>query len=89
MLIEKIIIILLIFINIVSFAIVAIDKHKAKKHMWRIPERTLFLLALLGGSPGVYSGMLMFRHKTRYWYFMIGIPAIFVAQLILVLHFFT
>jgi uncharacterized membrane protein YsdA (DUF1294 family) len=73
-----------LLINITGFITVAMDKHKARKRHWRIPERTFFLISLVGGAPGVYLGLLLFRHKTRHWYFMLGIPFIFVLQLFLI-----
>ncbi len=71
----------LLLLNLAGLIIVALDKHKARKGKWRIPEKTFFIIALLGGSSGVYIGMLTFRHKTRHWYFMLGIPAIMILQL--------
>lgn len=73
-------------INITGFIITGLDKYRAKKKMWRIRESTFFLLSLLGGCPGVYIGLLLFRHKTRHWYFMLGIPAIFAVQLLAVFY---
>ena len=58
-----------------------IDKRRAKRDAWRIRERTLFLLALFGGSLGAIAGMWIFHHKTRHWYFVIGMPAILILQL--------
>jgi uncharacterized membrane protein YsdA (DUF1294 family) len=57
-----------------------IDKYKAKKGLWRIPEKTIFLIALLGGSGGALLGMHIFRHKTKHWYFRYGLPAILMLQ---------
>ncbi len=57
-----------------------IDKSKAKRRAWRIPEKTIFAAALLGGGPGVWLGMYWFRHKTRHWYFVVGIPLITLAE---------
>lgn len=71
-------------INIFAFIFVGIDKYRAKKRIWRIPERAFFWFALIGGCPGVYSGMLVFRHKTRHWYFMYGVPFIFLLQIIII-----
>ena len=68
--------------NIIGFVIMGIDKAKARKHAWRIPERTLFLVSLLGGSLGTWAGMYIFRHKTRHWYFVIGMPAILIIQIV-------
>jgi len=60
-----------------------IDKRKAIKRSWRISEATLFLVAILGGSVGSILGMKLFRHKTRHWYFVWGMPAILVLQIII------
>ena len=68
-------------VNLVAFALMGIDKQRAKKHLWRIPEKTLFLAVILGGGIGGTAGMFFFRHKTRHWYFRWGIPAIFLLQL--------
>ena len=69
-----------VIINIVSLFIMGIDKWKAKNHRWRIPERVLFLSALLGGSVGSNLGMQLFRHKTKHMQFVIGMPAICIVQ---------
>ena len=70
-------------VNVVTFTVYGIDKRKARRGAWRIPEKTLFLLPLLGGSVGALLGMKVFRHKTKHWYFVWGIPAILLAQLAL------
>ncbi|HHW49040.1 MAG TPA: DUF1294 domain-containing protein [Clostridiaceae bacterium] len=75
---------ILIIVNVLAFAFVGIDKYRAKRRAWRIPERAFFWFALIGGCPGLYTGILFFRHKTRQWYFMYGIPLIFILQAILV-----
>jgi uncharacterized membrane protein YsdA (DUF1294 family) len=62
-----------------------IDKSKAKHHAWRIPEKELFLISLLGGSIGTWAGMYIFRHKTKHWYFVIGMPAILILQCVVVI----
>ena len=72
-------------VNIVTFAVYGIDKYKAKKGAWRIPEKVLFLLPVIGGSVGALSGMYIFRHKTKHWYFKLGIPAILLCQAALVI----
>ena len=59
------------------------DKRKAKKNLWRIPEATLMMSAVLGGSVGALAGMNMFRHKTKHLKFTLGIPAILIAQIVL------
>lgn len=71
----------LLAINLFGLAIMGIDKQKAKRHSWRISEKTIFVTALLGGSIGVKSGMQMFRHKTKHKQFVYGIPAILILQL--------
>ena len=70
----KILIIYLIIINIAAFTAYGIDKRKAKKDKWRIPERTLLGLAFVGGSPGALCGMYLFHHKTQKMKFVIGVP---------------
>jgi len=72
-------------LNLSGFIITAVDKYKAKKKLWRIPEKVFFILAILGACPGIYAGLLLFRHKTRHWYFMIGIPLIFFLQIITII----
>ena len=73
----------LLVINLFGFFAMGLDKHKAKKGKWRIPEKTLFLLAILGGSLGTTIGMHVFHHKTKHWYFKFGMPVIFVIQMLL------
>ncbi len=68
-------------INLLTFCVYGADKRRARiPGARRVPEKTLFALALLLGSPGALLGMLVFRHKTRHWYFRFGIPAILLAQ---------
>ena len=67
-------------INLAAFAAMGMDKRRAKRGTWRIRERTLFLLALFGGSAGAIAGMWLFHHKTRHWYFVVGMPAILILQ---------
>ena len=78
---KTILIVYLMLINLIGFAAMALDKRRAIRHKWRIPERTLFLIALLFGSIGVLTGMYVFRHKTRHWYFVIGMPLILILQI--------
>lgn len=73
----------LLIINALGFLLMLIDKQKAKKKKWRIPEATLMGIAALGGSIGSLFGMYTFRHKTLHKKFTIGIPAILIAQLLL------
>lgn len=77
----------LVIINLAGFIICAIDKNRARNRKWRIPERNIFIAALLGGSIGVYSSLLLFRHKTKHLSFMIGIPVIFAIELGAILYF--
>ena len=79
------IIIYFIILNILGFALMGIDKRKAIKHLWRIPESVLFIVAIIGGSIGSILGMQVFRHKTRTWNFVYGMPAILLIQVILFL----
>ncbi len=79
------IIIYLVVINFISFIMMGLDKYKAKKRAWRIPESTLFVLALIGGSVGSIAGMHLFHHKTRHWYFLYGMPAILIIQILIVI----
>ena len=68
-------------ITIVAFALMGIDKHKAKKGAYRISEVSLFITALLGGSIGSVAGMLVFHHKTQHWYFQAFMPLIGFLQM--------
>ena len=79
-------IIYLLIINIIGFLIMWIDKRKAKKGKWRIPENTLFLITLLGGGVGTISGMYTFRHKTKKLKFTIGMPAILILEVVLFIY---
>ena len=78
----------LLLINAAAFLLMLVDKLKAKKNRWRIPERTLFGSALLGGSIGAILGMYIFRHKTKHLSFTLGMPAILIAQVALAIWIF-
>lgn len=78
-------IIYLLVINLIAFLAMYIDKRRAKYGKWRIPEQTLFILALIGGSIGAIAGMYTFRHKTKKLRFSIGFPIILVLQILLVI----
>lgn len=80
-----IIILYAVAVNVVSFIVMGVDKRKAIKRAWRIPESTLFVLAIIGGSLGSVIGMHLFHHKTRHWYFLYGMPVILALQIILIL----
>lgn len=79
----------LLIVNAAGFLLMLIDKKKAVRRRWRIPEKTLFLTAAIGGGVGSIIGMYTFRHKTKHLQFTLGIPAILIVQLVLVFVFFT
>ena len=70
-------------LNLLDFALMGIDKWKAKKRAWRIPEATLFIIAIIGGALGGTIGMHVFHHKTRHRSFRVGLPALLAAQAVL------
>ena len=70
-------------VNIIAFIVYGIDKLKARKNLWRIPEATLLLLAVIGGSIGAWLGMRVWHHKTMHLKFKYGVPIILVAQVAL------
>ena len=78
----------IIVINLIGFALMGIDKRKAQRSAYRIPEATLFTIALLGGSLGSVIGMYTFRHKTKHWYFKFGMPIILILHLAIVAFLF-
>lgn len=80
---DKIFILYVALISIITFAVFGIDKLKAVKDKWRIPEKVLFLLSVIGGSVGALLGMYTFRHKTKKPAFKFGIPAILIVQIAL------
>ena len=84
----KIIVIYLLIINLIGFANMGIDKRKAIRHAYRISEKTLFLTALAGGSLGSILGMQLFRHKTKHWYFVFGMPLLLILQVLLLFFLF-
>lgn len=66
-----------------------IDKKKAKNRSYRIPEKILFLIAIIGGSLGSIFGMYHYRHKTKHWYFKYGMPLIFIIQILITTYIIT
>ena len=76
-------VIYLIVMNAAAFLVMLADKNRAKKKLWRVPEAVLFILALLGGSLGIWAGMYLGRHKTRHGKFVLGIPLILIMQIVL------
>lgn len=81
---HSILLIYLLVINVIALAVYGIDKRKAIRHAWRIPETTLIFLAVIGGSVGALLGMKIFHHKTRKPKFSIGVPVILILQIALV-----
>ncbi len=83
----RIIVWYIVIVSIITFIVFGIDKFRAMRHEHRVPERTLFSLAAVGGSVGALLGMLLWRHKTRHRSFTVGVPAIIMAQVAVVLWF--
>ncbi len=79
----KILIGYLVLVNLAAFAMFGIDKRKAIKDQWRIPEKTLLLIVLIGGSVGAFVGMQVFHHKTKHWKFILGVPACMILHVLL------
>lgn len=79
---DKITLIYLIIINFIGFLIMFIDKNRAIHHEWRISEKNLLLVSLIGGSVGMFTGMHVFKHKTKHLKFTLGVPLIFILQII-------
>ena len=73
----------LVIVNALGLAAMGLAKQKAIRNQWRIPEKTLFLISAIGGSIGTFLGMYLFRHKTKHWYFVVGMPAIMVIHAVL------
>lgn len=84
----KNILIYIVIINVLSFLAMFIDKRRSKRGEWRIKEKTLFTLVLLGGGIGGIAGMYTFRHKTKKMYFTIGFPVILIAEIVLIIYYF-
>ena len=78
----QILLVYLFLINATGFLLMLMDKIKAKKNLWRIPEATLMGVAAIGGSIGTIAGMNLFRHKTKHAKFYIGLPVILVLQIV-------
>ncbi|MCI8582096.1 MAG: DUF1294 domain-containing protein [Dorea sp.] len=74
----------IVWSNLAAFLVYGLDKRRARQHQWRISERTLLGLALIGGSAGALAGMYLFRHKTKKLKFVVGVPVILAVQLILI-----
>ena len=76
----------LLFINLLGYITMWSDKKRAKEKKYRISEKTLFTIAILGGSIGSIAGMQKFRHKTKHWYFKYGMPLILTLQIVAVVY---
>ena len=76
----------LLIVNVAAFFMYGIDKRKAIKEKWRIPERVLLGMAVMGGTVGSVFGMVVFRHKIRKWKFALGVPVIFILQIVAVCY---
>ena len=81
----QILLVYLLLVNAAAFTLMLVDKYKAKRNLWRIPEATLMGIAAIGGSIGAIAGMNLFRHKTKHPKFYIGLPVIFVLQVVAVI----
>jgi uncharacterized membrane protein YsdA (DUF1294 family) len=84
--VEKILIIYCIILNLAGYISMGIDKDRARKNRWRIRERSLFLISILGGSFGSLLGMILFHHKTKHIKFILGIPVILLLQIIILVY---
>lgn len=85
----KILLIYLTVINFIGFLVMFIDKSRAIHKEWRIPERTLLLISVIGGSIGMFAGMHVFRHKTKHLKFTLGVPLIFILQIIAAVYLYN
>lgn len=83
----KMIVYWLLAMNLLAFALMGMDKRRARRRAWRIPEKTLFLPVLLGGGIGGTIGMFFFHHKTRHWYFKLGFPLLAIVEYAVILYF--
>ena len=79
----RVILSVILIVNVLAFLLYGIDKWKAKRSRWRIPESVLLGLAAIGGSVGAWLGMHVWHHKTQHKKFRYGVPAILVAQIVL------
>ncbi|WP_245830904.1 DUF1294 domain-containing protein [Sediminibacillus massiliensis] len=72
----------MLVMSLISFLVMGSDKRRSKKRKWRIPEKNIWLISILGGAAGSYLGMYFFRHKTRHTSFRIGIPLLLIIQIV-------
>ena len=79
----------IVLMNIIAFALMGIDKNRAQKGKWRVPEKTLFLATALFGGLGGTLGMFLFRHKTKHWYFRVFFPLFLLLQAAAIIFYFV
>ena len=84
---ESIVIYYLVIINFIGFIIMGYDKRRAIKNKWRVPEKSLMSVSLIGGSVGMLLGMKFFRHKTKHKLFIIGVPLILIIEVLVISYF--
>ena len=84
---QKILLFYILGMTLLTFNVCGADKFAAQRQRRRVPEKVLFLLSALGGSVGMYLGMFTFRHKTKHWYFVVGIPLIILVQAAILFYF--
>lgn len=75
-----------LFINLIGFILMGLDKRKAKKHQWRISEKTLWFVTIVGGALGLFVGMQAFHHKTKHRLFQTGVPFLIFFQIVPLLY---
>ncbi len=78
---ESYLVLYILVINTIGFMMTVLDKYYAKKHRWRIAEKSFFVIAMMGGAAGVVAGMKIFRHKTLHKSFAVGMPLLFIINL--------
>lgn len=78
----------LLVVNIIGLLAIRNDKKRAERHAWRISEKKLFGISLIGGSIGTWLGIYLWHHKTKHWYFVVGMPAILLIQLAICLYWY-
>jgi len=86
---DKFILYLIVFINVLTFILYGIDKRKAVKGRWRISEKTLLLMGLCFGSIGQIAGMKVFHHKTHKWYFKVSSILFLILHIVILFMYFT
>jgi uncharacterized membrane protein YsdA (DUF1294 family) len=85
----EILLVYLFTVNALGFVLMLIDKEKAKRNLWRIPEATLLTVAAIGGSLGTLIGMRIFRHKTLHLKFSLGVPVVLLAHILILIFLMT